>query len=402
MEEQLAAVQFLAQEVGPRGSTSAAEAQAAAYVNACMRRAGLDVEVQTFRAVPSAGLPMGLIYLAVALTPLVYHFSRPAALGLALVGLAAFLLESLSFPVVSALMPWGQSQNVIGTRPASRESCQHLIILAHLDSPRPGLLSHTRLSRGYRLAFLVAGAAAVAMPALAGLGWWLGLAGLWYAQCALAGYVVLMLLLALQGQLLARPLAGANDNASGLAVLLRLAEELQELQQTDLWLVATGSREAGLHGTRRLLRHYPFPRAGTYVVNVDSIGRGELSLVVREGLLWSRRAAPVLLEMARRAESDDITVDADPRVYHLQPSDAYAAMMRGFRALSVMGLEDGRPAQHHWREDAPEHVQPQLLDRATRLVAALARRIDQGVAPADGERPEPGTPQDHQDTRAPG
>jgi hypothetical protein len=378
VEEQLAALQFLVQEIGPRPPTSAAEAQAAAYVNSRMRQAGLDVEVQTFRAVPRAGLPYGIICLALVLTPLVYYFYRPAALALSLLALLVLVLEILSFPVLSALLPLGHSQNVIATRPAAREASQRLIVLAHLDSPRPSLFFHPRLVGSLRRIFWLTLAAMAALPVLAGLGWWLDLAGLWYAQWAPAAYLLLILAFLVHGEFLTRTVPGANNNASGLVVLLRLADELQGLQQTDLWLVATGGKEAGLHGARQFLRHYPFPPESTYIVNLDSVGQGQLSLVVREGLLWSQCADPYLVEIASRTESDDISVDADPRVYHLTRSDACVAQMRRLRAMSVMALVEGRPAHLHWPSDTLEHIQPQLLERATRLVAGLARRLDRG------------------------
>src|SRR5512137_1112524 len=130
MEEQLATIQFLAQEIGARPATSAAEARAAAYANSRPRQAGMEVDVQIFRTVATESIPRGLLYLAMVASPFVYLYSPPIALGLALAAVAVFVAEQLAWPIFSSWLPGGKSQNVVGTRPAAQESRQHLIVLA--------------------------------------------------------------------------------------------------------------------------------------------------------------------------------------------------------------------------------------------------------------------------------
>jgi hypothetical protein len=379
VEEQISAVQFLAEEIGPRPATSAAEARAAAYVNSRMRQAGLEVDVQTFQTVPTESIPLGLIYLAMVVTPLVYLYSRPGALAIAVVALIAFALEQLALPALSSMLPGGQSQNVVGTRPAAQESRQHVIVMAHVDSGRANLLFHPRVVGSQRRLFLLLVFCVLALPILVGAGWVTGHPWFWYAQLLPAGYIALALLLLLHQEIFMPYAPGANDNASGVAVLLRLADDLRGLQYTTLWLVATGSKEAGLHGARSFLRHYPFPRQDTYMINLDTVGRGQLGVMVSEGTLVPRRADPTLVELASQSESSDITVDADPCMYRLSNTDAQVAMAHGFRAMSVLALEDGQAAFRHWRSDTFENIRPELLEQASRLVVGMVRRLDRGL-----------------------
>lgn len=379
IEEQLAAIQFLTQEIGPRPATSAAEARAAAYINSRLRQAGMEVDLQTFRAVPTESIPRGLLYLVMAASPFVYLYSRPLALGIAVVALVVFLAEQIAWPLLSSWLPGGESQNVVGTRPAAQDGQQHLIVMAHMDSGRANLLFHPRLAGSYRRFYLVSLLAMVLLPILIGLGGLTGEAWLWYAQMVPTGFVTMAFLLLLHQEIIMPWVPGANDNASGVAVLLNLAEELQGLQHTTLWLVATGSKEAGLHGARSFLRHYPFPRESTYIVNLDTVGCGQLGIMVWEGVLLPRRADPQLVELAGDAESNDITVDADPRVYHTTNTDAQVALVRGFRTMSVVALEDGRPAFRNWSNDTIENIRPELLERTARLVIGIARRLDRRV-----------------------
>ncbi len=376
MEEQLAAIQYLAQEIGPRPPTSAAEARAAAYINARMRQAGLEVEVQPFRALPTLALPLAILYLVAALTPLLYLYSRPAATLASLLAFFVFVAEAPSFPILSSCFPLGKSQNVVGTRPAAREAHQHLIFLAHLDTGRAGFLYHPRLVVNRRRFFFLTIGLFLALPILSGLGWWFGSVEFWYAQWLPAGVLMLLFLLLLIQEASRPYVAGANDNASGLSVLLRLTDELKELPYTHLWLVATGCQEAGQVGVRRFLGRYPFPRERTYVVNLDSVGGGNLHLIVESGLFRPRRCPSRFEELAGEAESDDVTVDADPWAFTLADSDAVVAFRCGFPALSITALKDGRPARWHRPDDTFPHIQPELLERATRLAVSIALRLD--------------------------
>ncbi|MBN1484261.1 MAG: M28 family peptidase [Chloroflexia bacterium] len=384
MEEKLDIVRALAETIGPRPPTSAAEAQAAAFANAHMRREGLDVEVQTFRAVPTYALPYGLVYLFLALVPLLYLYSPPAALILSVLGLLAFVLETLSFPVLSSWLAVAKSQNIIGTRPAAQESYQHLVVLAHLDSARSALFFHPRLRQNLRGMFLLQMLALILLPVLVGLGWALGLAWLWYLQWVPAAYLVLLLLLLLHRELFMPQVAGANDNASGVAVLLQLARELDNLQYTTLWLVASGCAQSGLHGIRQFLRRYPFPKEDTYILNLDSLGKGQISIIVEEGLLWAHQADPLLVDLAGQIDADNIRIDAEPRTFHLLSTEAQVPLVRGFRTLTLSAMQNGQRPDWHWPSDTVEQVDPAVLERAFQLAGGIARQLDRMAAEARG------------------
>lgn len=385
MEDQLGTIRALAEEIGPRPPTSAAEANAAAYVNANMRQAGLDVDVQTFRSVTTFSLPYGLLFLIAALSPLVYRYSRPGALAMSLLALAGFVAEVLSLPALSAWLPGGKSQNIVGTRPAAQEPRQHLIVMAHLDSPRSALFFHPRFVAHFHRFFLLTAIAMLALPVLIILAWTLNAPWLWYVQWAPAAYLTLIVLLLIHSETLMPHTAGANDNASGVAVLLRLAQELDNLQHTNLWLVSTGAKEAGMAGARSFLRQYPFPKERSYILNLDGVGRGQVCIIVEEGMLWSHQADPFLVELAGQADAGDIRIDAEPRTYHLLNTDAQVALVRGFRALTIMALEQGGPSNWHWSSDTVDQIEPLLPDRATRLVRGIARRLDRGIGASQAE-----------------
>jgi hypothetical protein len=69
---------------------------------------------------------------------------------------------------------------------------------------------------------------------------------------------------------------GADDNASGVAVMLELARALaaQEKPQRTLVFVAFAGEESGLLGSKHYVEHPPFPLERTMgVINLDTVGR---------------------------------------------------------------------------------------------------------------------------------
>ena len=80
---------------------------------------------------------------------------------------------------------------------------------------------------------------------------------------------------------------GANDNASGVATALSLAAELkaEPPSNLDVWIVLTGGEECLMQGMRSFVRAHrgELDRSSTYVLNLDSVGAGDVRFEVGEG-----------------------------------------------------------------------------------------------------------------------
>lgn len=76
---------------------------------------------------------------------------------------------------------------------------------------------------------------------------------------------------------------GADDNASGVAALLRVAGRLagSPARRQAVWIVAFSGEEIGLLGSRRFVEHPPAPLAEcTAMLNLDTVGRVEKDRVI--------------------------------------------------------------------------------------------------------------------------
>jgi len=139
--------------------------------------------------------------------------------------------------------------------------------------------------------------------------------------------------------------------------------------------VALGATSSGA-GLSDLLRRYPFDREKTLFVGIESIGGGRLSYVTREGLLPQRPADAQLLRLVAGADAADPLIDAEPRPYISEPTLA-RALPRDRRALTIVGLDaEGHPIRRGSMLDTPDQIDPQLLDRAIRLIVGLVKQID--------------------------
>jgi hypothetical protein len=172
------------------------------------------------------------------------------------------------------------------------------------------------------------------------------------------------------------PGLGANDNASGVGVLVGLAPRLLALDPAcDVWLVATGAEERVVVGTGyhvgaaalvKTLRSRD--RAGDLriALSVDMVGRGRRFYLrspqpsARPGVEGAVLAAASRTGVTVRWARDSGTGDSDHREFELAGLPA--------AVLEAWGGED---ACHHEGCDRPGRLQAGALRRAQRVAAEL-------------------------------
>jgi len=376
-EDPLDVVGRIAGEIGPRRPTSLGEARAAAYLDGRLRRAGLRVSADPFRAPRSAGAAGPLLALPALISVALYYRLPLPSLALALWGLALAIVL-LWWPDAVVLARKRPSQNVIATRASSSAPRRRVVLLASLDSPPEMsrlvrlLADDVRPEIGRATAYgLLALLALLALPS--DLSFELRRA-LWLAQFVPTAYLLLLAVVDLW--LLRAPTTpGAISHAGAVAVLLASAEELNALERTELWAVALGATGSGA-GLADFLRRYPFDRE-TLFVEIAGIGAGNLSYVTREGVLRERPADARLLQLAAAADAADPLIDAEPRAYRRERTIGARLLRAGRRALTITCLDtDGETPHRGSLDDTPAAIDAPMLDRAMRLVAGLVRQID--------------------------
>ena len=193
----------------------------------------------------------------------------------------------------------------------------------------------------------------------------------WTAAAGLASAALLLLLNERAGE----HARGAVDNASGVAAMLALARRLHAnpLEQTEVLLLATGSKAAGLNGIHHFLRHQDLDRELTYFLNLDQVGAGRLGYSRGEGMLHVFRSSREWLDLAKRIAP---AFRALPFTLTAVPSDMLVPLARGYKTVSIMGVnEHGVPMFWNSADDAMAKVNAEQIERAADFAEALIREI---------------------------
>ncbi|MBC7264641.1 MAG: M28 family peptidase [Chloroflexi bacterium] len=369
-------IRYLAKEIGPRGSATPQEKQAAEYIAKRLSEAGMDTDIQPFQAPGTFSLTFSLIYLGFIVAVALYHISPLASCILAMLSLLLFVAEQDGVETLSRVMPKGPSQNVRGIRSPSSKPKQRLIITAHMDSSRAALLWHPSMVAGFRRSLILMTAAMFVIVALSLVGLMVPLRSLWLVQVACALYLTVSVLIMVHRELFMKHTPGANDNASGVAVLLAAAETLTDLQQTELWAVATGCEEAGLFGMQRFMEAHHFDREHTYFINLDNLGAGKTAYITGEGILRFYPSDPTLLKIAGEVVAEQ-GLDAESRPYRALTTDSQIPLRRGYKAMSIMAFDQrGVLPNWHWETDTPDNIDPTTVETAYRLLIGIAHKLD--------------------------
>ena len=142
----------------------------------------------------------------------------------------------------------------------------------------------------------------------------------------------------------------------------------------DIWFVATGASEVNHAGIRAFIDEHRRDIRGAFLVNLDSVGAGELSVIVREGLHAPRRADRRLVRMITGI-AHDLHIQMSTAAYNWDERESASSMRSRVRSVTIAGLdENSLPAHSHTSGDLPENVDPRQVSDVVRIVTELIRR----------------------------
>lgn len=370
----------LAGEIGARRPTSSAERIAAEVVREALRGDGLDATTERFAAYSSFAHPFGVIA-ALSVFPVLLPRRRRVARG-ALAGLAAALLASeggLLRTPLSDLLARRESRNVVATVEPRSRVARTVCLLAHMDTSRSGLLFHPAFAAQLNRWITVQWLATLLLPAEPLLARRRpGRALIATARAISTAGLALVAERELRGV----DVPGANDNASGVGVVLQLAAETaaRPLESTRLVILITGSEESGLLGARAFLRERD--TSGWLFVNFDSVGStATLRYTRAEGLMPKWRCDARLVAVADRLARDDprLGLEAVDGPIGLT-YDTTAVLAAGGRAITFVAGDDGRIPNYHRPSDTVENLDRKTLARAVSAGRGMVGLIDRGDA----------------------
>jgi hypothetical protein len=332
----------------------------------------------------------------------------PTATGLGALGLAAAMLVLRGRRLVGALLAAATYAGIVdeaqnGPRILRRlvrrrrttvnvvarvgeQRVGTLVVLAHHDAPQTGFLFDQTLQRRvHELAPALLERVKTPAPQ-----WWIGLAG---PLLTVAAAVTRRLGLA-RGALAvgafgtaivadvwrSETVPGANDNLSGVAVLVGLAELLRRepLPGLRVLLVSCGAEETLQDGIRAFVASHrgELDPERTWFVNLDTVGSPHLVLLEGEGPVWMEDYTGPWLRDLLAARAAALGIELRRGYRARASSDSVVPSRAGYPIATLVSITDWlSPANYHLPSDVPANlIYPSVAD-ATRLVYELARSL---------------------------
>jgi hypothetical protein len=375
----------LAYEIGPRLAGARGEQQAAEYIHKQLESYGYKVEVQEFDFVDRAArAQVGAGLLAAAFISTLF---LPE-----IIAIATFLIALAIFSALPQLMPKRKSKNIIATS-AQEKPKKRLLITAHYDSAR--CIVSYKLQVFVKLTlipliFVVLVFLLVRATGVFPISWW----PIWLVLAFVFLPVCGSMFVAARGRQVS---PGANDNASGIAVMLEVARFARESPPADseFTFVAFGAEEQGLVGSRAFVRKQKFETENLAVLNLDMVGAGKQAFIVEGNGLIRRYRTPQKLNgslinccervglkpklwWAALAGHDHI-----PFLRAKLPATTFALDFPGTGKLEprlgkIFGLPNARGRGYryiHTMEDMPEKLGLENIELAGRMVLEFIKTV---------------------------
>ncbi|MEX2172914.1 MAG: M28 family peptidase [Pirellulaceae bacterium] len=348
-------IRKLERECPRRKSASPDERRAQELLAEEFSRRGLTIRWQTFRASRNLYAVLGL-HQAVAVLGSIVLFWQPA------VGAALLLFTGVSYLLdchyvaflLRGLLGYAPSQNLLAEMPAVGQPRRRIVFWAHADAAPTGWMFHPLFLKlvlfflPQRPAFLrkqilnwvVGSLVLIVLATIRTTSDWWWFPGIYFG---LTLGSLTSLILMLQIVVNDRIVPGANDNLSGCAALVLLADRLAGDRPSDVEyvFVVTGCEESGRGGALALAREMrsEWPPESTTCIVLDSISGGTLRYH-HEGELWPLSPPPALVEQLQLAAAGDERFEP-LRPFHAPAgaTDAAPLHLYGYRAVCLSRID---------------------------------------------------------------
>ncbi|MEM3421410.1 MAG: M28 family peptidase [Candidatus Hadarchaeum sp.] len=373
----------LAYEIGPRLAGSRGDRQAADYIRKQLESFGLKVRVQEFKFVSRSARAKVAAVLLTSAFVLSFFLSSEFSF---LVWLVAIVL----WRSLGRLLPKRVSQNIIAVKEVEAPK-KRAALTAHYDSA-PCTISF-RLNVLVRFTFLPLIFLVTALLLLRLVGRVPEWSVVWAVTAIFFLPVCGASFIAASSR---RVSPGAEDNASGVAVMLESARVIAEqpLPETTVFFIAFGGEEQGLIGSKKLVRENLLPK-DTMVLNLDMVGASTQPYVVEgNGLIRRTRTSEALnqkllavihnlglkpkLWWAALAGHDHIPLLRAGIQATTFTFDTAGADKLGQRLARFFRLPNARVRGYrhlHSYDDLPDHINAETIERAGAVVLEFLKAI---------------------------
>ena len=384
-------IKKLCKDVGPRPAGSEQEHEAQKLMAAELDGACDKVEIEPFDVHPGAFLGWILTDGIMMIAAIVLFFFGMSAIALALCALSLIfaIVEFLLYKkLLDPFFPKKTSHNVVAVRKPKGEVRRRIIFSGHADSANEWRFTYYG---GSKLLVPIIGLSFVGILLGLVLGIWAVAAGHAFSAADSGAlnvmrYVFLawipILFTALFFENKKRPVMGANDDLTGCFISMAVVKYMQQhdirFENTEVWVVLTGSEEAGLRGAKAFCKAHKneLSDVETVFVGLDTIRDYDFAAVYSRDLTGTVKNDAGACALVKEA-AKQTGLDLPYKSVFFGATDAAAVTQAGMKAVSVAAMDPAPAKYYHTRLDTADNLDIKTVEAVLGVALETAFLFDE-------------------------
>lgn len=384
-------IKKICKDVGPRPAGSEQEHEAQKLMAAELDGACDKVEIEPFDVHPGAFLGWILTDGIMMIAAIVLFFFGMSAIALALCALSLIfaIVEFLLYKkLLDPFFPKKTSHNVVAVRKPKDEVRRRIIFSGHADSANEWRFTYYG---GSKLLVPIIGLSFVGILLGLVLGIWAVAAGHAFSAADSGAlnvmrYVFLawipILFTALFFENKKRPVMGANDDLTGCFISMAVVKYMQQhdirFENTEVWVVLTGSEEAGLRGAKEFCKAHKneLSDVETVFVGLDTIRDYDFAAVYSRDLTGTVKNDAGACALVKEA-AKQTGLDLPYKSVFFGATDAAAVTQAGMKAVSVAAMDPAPAKYYHTRLDTADNLDIKTVEAVLGVALETAFLFDE-------------------------
>lgn len=384
-------IKKICKDVGPRPAGSEQEHEAQKLMAAELDGACDKVEIEPFDVHPGAFLGWILTDGIMMIAAIVLFFFGMSAIALALCALSLIfaIVEFLLYKkLLDPFFPKKTSHNIVAVRKPKGEVRRRIIFSGHADSANEWRFTYYG---GSKLLVPIIGLSFVGILLGLVLGIWAVAAGHAFSAADSGAlnvmrYVFLawipILFTALFFENKKRPVMGANDDLTGCFISMAVVKYMQQhdirFENTEVWVVLTGSEEAGLRGAKAFCKAHKneLSDVETVFVGLDTIRDYDFAAVYSRDLTGTVKNDAGACALVKEA-AKQTGLDLPYKSVFFGATDAAAVTQAGMKAVSVAAMDPAPAKYYHTRLDTADNLDIKTVEAVLGVALETAFLFDE-------------------------
>ena len=386
-------IKKICKDVGPRPAGSEQEHEAQKLMAAELDGACDKVEIEPFDVHPGAFLGWILTDGIMMIAAIVLFFFGMSVISLVLSALSLIfaIVEFLLYKkMLDPFFPKKTSHNVVAVRKPKGEVKRRIIFSGHSDSANEWRFTYYGSSK---LLVPIIGLSFVGILLGLVLNIWAIAAGHGFSiadssALNILRYVFLawipILFVALFFENKKRPVMGANDNLTGCFISMAVVKYMQHhdirFENTEVWVVLTGSEEAGLRGAKAFTKAHAkeFDDVETLIFAIDTIRDAKFLGVNVNDLNNTVPSDQHAIDLFFNAGAE-LGIPVQKIGVPFGATDSAAFNQGGMKAVGITAMNHNLEDYYHTRKDTFDNLDEESLATCFEVAVKALENFDSGL-----------------------